>query len=232
MIPSLLILTPPVSAFNKNFPATDAMLKASVCKGLFNYQGLKKSGKLAGVLKEYSISKEALKKMAPNDQIAFYCNLYNVYTLKLIVDNYPIKSIKKISSPWDKKFVPLFGKNVSLNHIEHKILRKEFKEPRIHVAVNCASIGCPNLMPEAFTGANLEKQLEKASKGFLTDPSKNKVSGNVYYASKIFSWYGKDFKKKYGSFKGFAAKYLKVNEGMKVKFQNYDWNLNEIKNCP
>ncbi len=139
-----------------------------------------------------------LKTVQPNDNwtksqvLAYWINAYNAYTIQLIIEKYPVKSIKSISNPWDEKFIPFKGNLVSLNFIEHDILRK-MNEPRIHFAIVCASVSCPKLQNEAITASNLEEQLTDATKEFLADPSKNELSKDTIKISKIFKWFKKDF---------------------------------------
>ena len=119
---------------------------------------------------------------------------------------------------------------MSLDDIEHETIRKNFDEPRIHFAVNCASISCPSLLQEAFTASKLETQLEKATRHFLTNSDKNEVKDNTLYLSKIFQWYGDDFNQKYDGFKSFVIKTLSLpQKDYKVEFKEYDWNLNESR---
>ncbi|MDC1175377.1 DUF547 domain-containing protein, partial [Bacteriovoracaceae bacterium] len=128
--------------------------------------------------------------------------------------------------------ISLLGKKVTLDNIEHDMIRKDFDEPRIHFAVNCASIGCPSLLSEAFTFNQIEQQLEKATKLFLNDKSKNYIKDNKIYLSKIFKWYGEDFNSKHGSFINFVSKYLKTINPKKnndVEWTSYNWDLNGLK---
>lgn len=167
------------------------------------------------------------KSWSKNAILAYWINAYNAYTIKLILDNYPVKSIKKIDSPWDKEFFILGDKKYSLGEIEHKILRK-MNEPRIHFAINCASFSCPNLANEAYKEVELEKQLEKATKTFVNDTSKNTISSNRIEISSIFDWFSADFKNK-RTLIYFLNQYsaTKINKDAKVKYKDYNWNLNE-----
>ena len=201
---------------------------------LVNYKGLKQN---QDHLNDYLSSIESLErkhfdKFTSNEKLAFWINAYNAYTLKLIISHYPVKSVKDIGSffsgPWSKKIAKLFGKKMSLDDIEHDTIRKRFKEPRIHFAVNCASIGCPSLLREAFTGQKLESQLDKAANNFLNNKNKNSHDNGILYLSKIFDWYGDDFKERYGSYKTYVKKHFGINGKIKVKFNSYDWKLNEI----
>ncbi len=207
------------------------LLTASVCESGVNYELLTSSPHLTETEKEFlAVSKEEFLSWNESEQIAWYSNLYNFYTIKLIVDHYPLKSINKIGKPWDKKIVPLFGKKVSLNHVEHEILRKDFYEPRIHFALNCASIGCPPLRTAPFTGNNLSLELDEMALTFLTDKNRNRLDGKALYLSKIFQWYGDDFNKAHGSYEKYVKKVLGIEKKVKVKFLEYDWNLNS-SNC-
>jgi len=134
------------------------------------------------------------------DKIAYWINVYNAFTVKLILDNYPLNSIKDISSglpminsPWDIKFFKIGNVDFDLNTVEHEILRKEFDEPRIHFAINCASFSCPKLRNEAFEGNLLELQLEEQAKDFIFNQDKNDLSSTPVKLSKIFDWFESDF---------------------------------------
>lgn len=203
---------------------------------LFKYKELKKNmSELDAYLKQLeSLKKDEFKKFSPDQKLAFWINAYNAFTVQIIIKNYPVKSIKEIKSgffssgPWKKEFIDLMGKKISLDEIEHGTIRVEFDEPRIHFAVNCASIGCPSLLQESFKASKLEDQLQRVTDNFLTNKSKNYVKGDTLYLSKIFDWYGDDFNKKHGSFKKFVIKSLNLSQkDYSVEFNNYDWDLNE-----
>ena len=204
----------------------------------FNYNGLKNNeDELSHYLRQLElVTKKEFNTFSRDQKLAFWINAYNAYTIQIILKNYPVKSIKDISSgwfssgPWKKDFINLFGKTMSLDNIEHDIIRKEFAEPRIHFAVNCASIGCPYLLQEAFVANRLSIQLDKAAINFLHNKSKNFLKGNTLYLSKIFDWYGNDFNPIYGSFKNYIIKTLNLaQKKYDVEFNDYNWNLNEIK---
>jgi len=182
------------------------------------------------------------KKWTSNDQIAFLINSYNSFTLQLIVENYPLSSIKKIGgllgNPWKKKFFRFLGEESSLDRLEHEILRENYKEPRIHFAVNCASIGCPPLKREPFDGAKLDEQLESAAKHFISSSSFNKYAAqaNTLNLSSIFKWYGSDFGNEVDLRRFIAAKMDvsqhdrdAIQKSAKILFVDYDWTLNEAK---
>ncbi len=160
-----------------------------------------------------------------NERLAYWINAYNAGTIRLILDNYPLKSIQSLDGgkTWDVKRVELGGKTYSLNQIENDIIRPRFKEPRIHFAVNCAAKGCPPLRNEAFTAEKLERQLADQTKKFINDDRYTTVSGNTVTVSKIFDWYGADF----ADVKAFVAKYRDLPAGATLKFADYDWSLNK-----
>ena len=186
-----------------------------------------------------AVSKTEFKKWSEPQQIAFLSNAYNAYTLRLIIDHYPLKSIKDIGSifsgPWDQPVVKLFGETIDLKTVEHKILRKEYAEPRVHFVLVCAARGCPPLRREAYVGARLEEQLVDQAKQFLATREKNRVeaSERTVYLSPIFKWYGSDFEKKSGSVLGALKPYwpsksgAAVYEDFKIRYTDYDWSLNE-----
>lgn len=162
-----------------------------------------------------------------NDSLAYFINAYNAVTVKLILDNYPIRSIRNLVTPWRFKRFTLNGKKVSLNHIEHEILRK-MNEPRIHFAINCASASCPKLINSAFESHTMQTQLEAVTRDFINDPKRNIISDKKIQISKIFQWFGSDFGNKKERI-AFIRKYAEqaFNEHPKVNFLNYDWKLNE-----
>ncbi len=175
------------------------------------------------------------------EQFAFWANLYNAKTIDVVVEAYPVTSIKKItfgnilaSGPWSKKVLRVSGTELSLDDIEHNILRPYFKDPRVHYAVNCASIGCPNLGVVAFTGAQLSQQLDAAARAFVNHPRGIKVSGGRVMASKIYSWFQKDFGKGDADVlehaRGYASPPLAAALGKVTTIDSfdYDWSLNDI----
>ena len=162
-----------------------------------------------------------------NEKLAYYINLYNAATVKLILDNYPTKSIKDIKKPWGKDIVKIGEDLVSLGYIEHKVLRK-MNEPRIHFAINCASYSCPKLVNKAFTAAGMEQQLEAATKDFVNDTTRNQFTPEEAKLSEIFKWYKGDFTDK-GTLKEYINTYLTtpMTANTKIKYLKYNWNLNE-----
>ncbi len=174
-----------------------------------------------------TFSNDAFKTFSKEDKLAYWINAYNAMTIDLILRHYPVKSIKDIDKPWDKRFWKLGNKWYNLNDIEHQILRK-MDEPRIHFAIVCASVSCPKLQNKAYTALNLDKQLVNATKEFLSDTSKNNISENKIELSKIFQWFTKDFKQN-GSLIDFLNQYsdIKISTKAKKSFKSYSWDLNE-----
>jgi len=203
-------------------------LKKNVsASGIVNYKGFKKDAiQLQSYLDELSKNLPE-KSWSKNAVLAYWINAYNAYTVKLILNNYPVKSIKDINNPWGKKFFTLGTTKYSLEEIEHDILRK-MNEPRIHFAINCASFSCPNLLNEAYTEAKIEKQLENVAKSFVNDKTKNTIAADTIEISEIFNWFSGDFKTK-GSLIDFLNQYsvVKINKSAKIKFNDYNWSLNE-----
>ena len=222
------------------------VVKKSGNTSTVNYKEIKSDpSQLNAYLKTLeSVSEEKFSRFSNDEKLAFLINAYNAFTLKLIVDHYPVKSIKDtgslFASPWKRKFFHLFGEERHLDNVEHDMIRKWFNEPRIHFAVNCASIGCPALRNEAFTASQLDKQLEEASVDFLSDKTRNRFNPDTkkLELSSIFKWYGSDFPKKFGSLETFLAPRITSNpEHQKIirekkadlSYLDYDWSLNEEK---
>lgn len=215
------------------------LLQQHVSKtGEVNYKGfIKDKAKLQRYLNAISNTPPDKKTWTKEEQLAYWINAYNAYTVKLIIDNYPLKSIQDlhptlkvpgVNTVWHKKFFQIGGQEASLDEIEHKILRKEFNEPRIHFAINCASFSCPPLRNEAFIASKLNKQLDEMAKAFINDPKRNKISSDKAELSQIFNWFKGDFTKK-GSLIDFLNKYskTKIKPNAKIDYMDYDWSLNE-----
>ncbi|TAK44356.1 MAG: DUF547 domain-containing protein [Saprospiraceae bacterium] len=217
----------------------DSLLKTHVRPGGWvDYKGfVEDSTKLNQYLALLSTA-HPQKSWTREEQMAYWINAYNAFTVKLIVDHYPLASIKDIkrgipfvNSVWDIKFIHLQGQTYDLNNIEHGILRKQFKDARIHAAINCASYSCPPLRAEAFTAEKLESQLDDAMRRFVNDPLRNRVGADKAELSAIFNWFGGDFKKDAGSVRGFVNKFAEtpMSAEAKVSYLGYDWSLNEAK---
>ena len=208
----------------------DSLLRKYVdSDGNVDYRSFKND---EAVLDQYleALSGQSPSKSASREEIlVYYINLYNAATVKLILTNYPMQSIKEIKGPWEKKWIKVGEKTISLGHIEHKILRK-LDEPRIHFAINCASYSCPKLINKAFTNENLEKLLDQASRDFVNDKKRNRVGAESAEVSEIFKWYKSDFTKS-GSLLDYINLYsdVRIQDGIKIKYIQYDWSLNEAK---
>ncbi len=216
----------------------DSLLRKHVDdQGLVNYQGMTADSSL---LKEYL---QLLAENPPNnqswseaEQMAYWINAYNAFTIKLVVDHYPITGLKEIkngvpfvNSVWDIKFFEIGGEAFDLNNIEHGILRKEYSDPRIHFALVCASLSCPKLQRFAFTADRLEEQLDQASREFVNDTFRNNIYENPIQLSKILSWYWMDFRDTYDSRYDFIQQYAEspIDTENDIKFLDYNWRLNE-----
>ncbi len=241
--------------FDHTHSLYNGVVKAHVVDGLVNYAALKADAK---ALDQYltglaAVSEKPFKSWDKARRLAFLFNLYNATTLRLILDHYPVKSIKDIGSffkgPWDQPVVRLFGKTITLNALEHGILRKHYNEPRLHLALVCAAKGCPPLRSEAYTAERLNEQLDDQSRRFMGNSANFRIDrgkGSVYFSA-LFNWYGNDFRGKYSPSAGFiglneteravanfCARYISEADrnyleagGYTVKFLDYDWSLNE-----
>ena len=212
------------------------LLSRYVKDGVVDYRGFKEN---EAVLDQYLATLAAVdpEALAPDGQFAFYVNAYNAWTIKLILSRYPdIGSIKDLGSlfqsPWKKKIARIDGGLLTLDQIEHDILRKRFKDPRVHFAVNCASRGCPPLQGEPFSESRLDEQLDRAARAFVNDPRFNRLEGETLWVSKIFDWFSGDFNDDViGYLIQFADPALadpleKNKERIKVSYLDYDWSLN------
>ncbi len=237
--------------FDTNYSGYAQVLNNYLKEGFVNYKALKKSSQ---DLEEFLDSVKFLERSEfdswdDESKIAFWLNVYNASAMQIVLMNYPIKggggfkasfypksSIQRIKNVWNKDFIQVFGSKMSLNDIENETLRKNFKEPRIHFALVCASIGCPVLKDEPYIGKKLEAQLTSQTQGFLADSSKNeyKSSESTFYLSPIFKWFGEDFDSAGGPVL-FAKKYVSpeiaanLSKDTRIRFLDYDWSLNEKK---
>lgn len=260
---SLFLFAGTVSAFDQKHALLARVLNDYTNNGRVDYRKLKAE---PGSLNDYLESLAQLRQAeydswSKDEKIAFWVNAYNALTLKVLIEYYPIRptffaslrhpenSIRQIPGAWDKIKFRVMEEELTLNQIEHDILRKSFREPRVHMALVCASLGCPQLRGEPFTGNALDSQLNEQTSIFLNTPSKfkiDKAKGEVS-VSPIFKWFGEDFVEKYLPATGFpdhakteraalnfisryldesGQAYLK-NEKYKVLYLDYDWSLNE-----
>lgn len=194
--------------------------------GRVNYAGIKSNkSELDAVIK--TLQDNAPKSSwSRNEQLAYWINVYNAFTIKKIVDNYPVSSITKLDGgkPWDVKWIAIGGKTYSLNNIENDIIRPTFKDARIHFAVNCAAKSCPPILNNAYTENNVNALLNSQTKNFINNTSFNKIEGSSISISKLFDWYKEDF----GDIVSFLNKYAstEIQSGAKVTYQEYNWDLN------
>ena len=159
-----------------------------------------------------------------DESLAYWINAYNAYTVKLILNNWPVESIRDIDEPWEQKWIDLAGRSYSLNQIEHEIIRPTFDEPRIHFALVCAARSCPPLPNTAFTAQNLDQLLEQRARKFINNEELNVTQEVVVRVSPLFDWYGEDF----GNVKDYLNRYLATDipDGKEITFLDYDWSLN------
>jgi len=195
------------------------------------------------LLEDYLAEMQAVdpRQYSGAEQQAYWINVYNALTVKLILDNYPVESITKLGDtlasfgPWDDEMIIIAGQTLSLNDIEHSILRPIWRDSRVHFAVNCASIGCPDLQATAFTAANLNELLDKGATDYLAHPRGMLFDGDTLTLSKIFDWYGEDFGtneqevlRKLSAHAPQAVRNKLLNYQGSIKYE-YDWSLNEVQ---
>lgn len=217
------------SAENVDHSAWDALLKKHVnAAGMVDYEDFQKDrAKLDAYLKKLS-SYNPSDDWSVQELLAYYINLYNAYTVELILNNYPVKSIKDIDGAWTKAIVPVGNRELSLGGIENGVLRK-MNESRIHFAINCASMSCPKLLNEAYTAGKINEQLDKVTKEFVNS-DKNDITASNPKVSSIFDWYKSDFiTDKTPTVIDYINQYskTKINKGATLTYKNYDWNLNK-----
>jgi len=212
------------------------LLNKYVKDGVVDYQGFKhQEAKLDEYLRVLENTK--VSELSRDEQFAFYVNAYNAWTINLILSAYPgIDSIKDLGnifkSPWEKEIVRINGKVLTLDAVEHEILRAQFKDPRVHFAINCASKSCPPLISEPYRGGTLDRQLDDATRAFINDPKSNYLKGNKLYVSKIFKWFSEDFNNEVVAFflkyaEGNFRKELEAQEDkLRIVYLSYDWSLN------
>jgi Protein of unknown function, DUF547 len=178
------------------------------------------------------------KNWSRNEQMAYWINAYNAFTIKLVADYYPVASIKDIkngipfvNTVWDIKFIKIEQYTYDLNNIEHNILRPIYKDARIHAAVNCASYSCPPLLNEAYVADRLNAQLDTTMTRFVNDPLRNRISSEKAELSEIFKWFKRDFEEDGGSRIDFVNRYarMKITPKIAVSYIDYDWGLNDVR---
>lgn len=206
----------------------DALLKKHVSStGKVNYAGFKKDKTQLQQYLDLLATNPVQSSWSRNKKMAYWINAYNAFTVKLIVDHYPVSSITKIHSgkPWSKQWIKLGNQTYSLDQIENEILRPRYKDARIHFAVNCAAQSCPPLLNQAWTAENLEANFEKQARSFINNSKFNKIAEKKVQISKIFEWYAEDFDNIINYLNKYSQTAIKSNA--KVTYLEYDWALNE-----
>jgi len=233
-----------VHAQTFDYSNLDSVLSKYVSEdGLVDYRGVKNDNALGTY-------QDAVKNFDPatltdaNEQLAFWINAYNAFTIVLIAKYYPLKSIMDIENkagknPWKIRFININGKKYHLDEIEKDIIIPEFEEPRIHYALVCAAVSCPKLRNEAYLPSKLEEQLEEQARNFLNDEDRNRLDRKKkrMYVSKIFDWYTSDFENADGTLINHFLKYINESdkefiinsEVSKISYLNYSWKLNDLK---
>jgi hypothetical protein len=214
-----------------------------------NYQALKaQDSKTLADLRQRLATVDAAA-LAPADRLAYWINVYNVNVVSTVVDHYPVKSIRDISTDpiirlnvFKKETVPVKGGAISLNDVENSKIREAFKDPRIHFAINCAARSCPSIRPEAFVGARIGEQLDGQARKFLNDSRRGVqieskgADGIVIHVTKVMDWFAGDFEKWGGGQVAFIRKYVTPDKqkqidgakgNVKLDFYSYDWTLND-----
>ena len=219
--------------------AYDKILKKYVNEsGRVNYKGLKADQQPLNQYLALLSKNPPAASWTKSEQMAYWINAYNAYTIRLVLDHYPVTSIKDIGSkikipfvttPWAIKFFSIGGEKMSLDNIEHGTLRKKYNDPRIHFSLVCASISCPRLRNEAYTADKLDRQLDDQGRDFVNDPAKNKVGKDAAQLSKYFDWYKSDWSGGGQTVAKWVNKYstTKMDANAKVSYLDYNWNLNE-----
>ena len=215
----------------------DSLLQKHVTPdGWVNYKGfIQDSTAFRKYLNLLSNNHPNNKNWSEQERFAYWINAYNAFTVQLIVDHYPIKSIKDIkngvpfvNTVWDIKFIKIEGQEYDLNNIEHGIIRPKFNDPRAHFAVNCASYSCPKLLNEAYVAEKLDQQLDAQAVAFIEDKQRNIITPDKVQLSKIFKWYKGDFTDKLDLI-SYINQYssVKINPNVSIEHMDYGWSLNE-----
>jgi hypothetical protein len=216
-----------ISEAQPDYKTWDTFLKKYVStSGEVDYKSIKANRKeLDAITKTFSAT-SVLPSWSKSDQLAFWINAYNAFTIDLIVNNYPLKSIQGLDGgkPWDVKRINIGGKKYTLNNIENDIIRPKFKDARIHFAVNCAAKSCPPILNGAFFGKTIDTQLDEVTKKFINNKKYQTITSSNITLSKIFDWYAADF----GDIVTFINKYsnVKINKSATIAYKDYDWALN------
>jgi hypothetical protein len=236
---SCAIANPPSDSKPISHQIWDGILKTHVTdEGMVDYAAIQKdSNTLNSYLKLVKSNHPNDENWSKNQQLAYWINAYNAFTVQLIIRHYPLNSIKDIGSsikipfvntPWDVKFIHIEDETYDLNNLEHGIIRKQFEEPRIHFALVCAAVSCPRLKNEAYTAEKLNAQLDQEARNFINNKAKNNITKEKAELSKLFMWYKGDFTKKM-SLIDFINQYstVKMDDNIKIEHKDYLWDLNK-----
>ncbi|PWG06836.1 DUF547 domain-containing protein [Polaribacter aquimarinus] len=231
----ILLLLIAILTFSLGYAQTsvfnDLLQKHVSDSGIVDYKSFKADQTKLDTYISYLEKTTPENSWSNNKKRAFWINAYNAYTIKLILENYPLKSIMDIKqkgkTAWKIPFANVGGKTYTLDHIEHEILRKKLFDPKIHVGVNCASGSCPKLGNVAFTEDNIDGELTKLMKAFVNDTTRNKITKKKVQISEIFNWFKGDFTKN-GSVIDYLNKYsnTEIKSNAKISYLKYDWSLN------
>lgn len=234
----LLAVPAPARADAVDYGAYALLLERHVRRDLVDYQGLARD---LPVLESHlaAMSRVDPGALSGPEAKAFYINLYNAWTLRLVLTEYPdLEGIKDLGSwlttPWEKPLVRLGAETLTLDQVEHGILRMRWPDARIHFAVNCASRGCPPLRAEPYLGERLDAQLDEATASVLDDSARTRLEGDVLWVNRIFKWYGEDFPNGPAAFvrghsRGpLAGRLEELGSRVRVRFLDYDWSLNDL----
>lgn len=205
----------------------DELLKKYVSNtGNVNYPGLKRELNVLSSYLDWLASTVPGASDVSDEALAFWINAYNAFTVKLILDNYPVQSIRDLNggNPWDRKWIVLGDQSYSLNNIEHDIIRKRWKEPRIHFAVNCAARSCPPLANKAFTSGNLNSLLDAQTRKFINNEGFNVITAKKMTVSRIFQWYKGDFDDLVAFIRNYSD--VSIDKRPDIEYMEYDWKLN------
>lgn len=246
----MLASAQPAQVFDQSHALWSEVLAGCVREGGFDYAKLKQDrAKLDAYLGQLKgVTPEQLAGWEEKQRFAFWINAYNAFCIQRVVDAYPLKSIRKldgafgINTVFDKGFIPMQPHHpeqkaelLSLNDIEHRILRRRFKDARLHAAVNCASVSCPPLLGEAFTATKLDQQLTERMRSFVNDSTRNRIdpARKELAVSEIFKWFAEDFEHDAKSVQEYLVRYAPAEHAefiraTRLRYLDYDWGLNDV----
>ncbi|MFY0605722.1 MAG: DUF547 domain-containing protein [Cyclobacteriaceae bacterium] len=218
---------------------TELLQKHVSDQGMVDYQGFEAERKSLTAYLDLIRSTAPNKTWTKEEEIAYWINAYNAFTIELVLRHYPVNSIKDIgnsiqipfvNTPWDIKFIEIGGETYDLNNIEHSILRDKWEEPRVHFALNCASYSCPILRNEAYEADVLDQQLDEQAALFINDDFRNDITSDQANLSKIFSWFSGDFNNVMPVV-DFINQYadVKITDDTEIDYKDYDWRLNDAE---